>query len=56
METEFTLAVKSAILLPNKAKESWEQLIKEIGFENLNNSTQRVLPKIFKNLESETNI
>jgi hypothetical protein len=56
METEFTLAVKSAILLPNKAKEPWEQLIKEIGFENLNNSTQRVLPKIFKNLESETNI
>jgi hypothetical protein len=39
METEFALAVKSAILIPNKAKEFWEQLIKEIGFENLNNSS-----------------
>jgi hypothetical protein len=56
MDREFTLAVKSAILLPSIAKNSWERLIEEIGFENLNNSTQRVLPKIFKNLESETDV
>jgi len=56
MDREFTLAVKSAILLPSIAKNSWELLMNEIGFENLNNSTQRVLPKIFKNLESETDV
>jgi len=56
MDKEFALAVKSAILNPGIAKKSWEQLINEIGFENLSNSTQRVLPKIFKNLESETDV
>jgi len=56
MDREFTLAVKSAILNPDIAKNSWKELMDEIGFENLNNSTQRILPKIFKNLESETEV
>lgn len=56
MNLEFSLAVKAAILPPKEAKKSWERLVNEIGFENLNNSTQRVLPKIFKNLESEIEV
>jgi hypothetical protein len=56
MEVEMTLALKSAILEPNVAKNSWNQLMDLIGFENLNNSSQRILPKIYINLENEPEI
>ncbi len=51
-----TLALKSAILAPTEAKKSWNQLMDLIGFENLNNSSQRILPKIYTNLETEPEI
>jgi hypothetical protein len=56
VEIEMTLALKSAILAPNVAKNSWNQLMDLIGFENLNNSSQRILPKIYINLENEPEI
>ena len=56
MDFELQLAIESAVLEPAQAARSWNQLIQAVRFEDLNYSTQRILPKIFKNLEAFTDL
>lgn len=56
MDFELQLAIESAVLEPAQAARSWNQLIQAVPFEDLNYSTQRILPKIFKNLEAFTDL
>ena len=56
MILEIQLAIKCAVLPPAQAARSWNQLMQMVTFEKLSHSSQRILPKIFKNLEPYTDL
>jgi hypothetical protein len=56
MDIEIQLAIKCAALPPAEAASSWNELMQIVTFEDLSHSTQRILPKIYKNLEAFTGL
>lgn len=56
MDRELELAIKSAILHQDQAQSAWSELMDIVNFENLGHSAQRILPRIFKNLEDSAEI
>jgi hypothetical protein len=56
MDIELQLAIRCAALPPAQAAASWNKLMQIVTFEDLSHSSQRILPKIFKNLEAFINL